>query len=83
MNKTKIIECWEVQRWDGGERHNHHCYVETEITAKEIAGVHDIVIRREFIIHETKTAYDEWHNGKLKEKALAKLTPEERKVLGL
>ena len=31
----QIIKCWDIQVWDGGERHNHRYYVATKEAADE------------------------------------------------
>jgi hypothetical protein len=80
---TKIIECYDVQLWDGGDRHYHECYVVDKDDAKAIAGQHGAVYKRTFIIHESKEEYEFLKSGELKKQALAKLTVEERNALGL
>lgn len=79
---TKVIECFEVQDWDGGERHNHSYYIESEPDPMMIKQSHAICIRRKFVIHETVDDLQLWKSGDLKKKALEKLTPEERAALG-
>lgn len=32
---TRIIECFDVQQWDGGDRTNHYCFMANEKDAKE------------------------------------------------
>ena len=31
----KIIKCWDIQVWDGGDRHNHKYYVATQEAAEQ------------------------------------------------
>jgi hypothetical protein len=80
---TRIIECFDVQHWDGGERHNHHAYIVDENDAKVVAGEHGLLIKRTFVIHDNLADYQHHKSDELKRTALAKLTPEERIVLGL
>lgn len=80
---TQIIELFEVQQWDGGERHNHDCYATTETVATEIAGQHGLVLKRKFVVHDTTTDYKAWKNGDIKRQAMAKLSPLEIAALGL
>jgi hypothetical protein len=30
----QIIKCWDIQVWDGGERHYHRYYVKTKEAAE-------------------------------------------------
>lgn len=80
---TRIIDCFEVQQWDGGERHNHECYIANEKAAKAIAGQHGLVFAKSFIIHDDESDYKHWKSGKIREQALAKLSREEQIALGL
>lgn len=79
---TKIIECFEVLRWDGGERQNHLCYMERKEDADALAGKHDAVIKKTFVVHDSVESFKRLESGELKKKALAKLTKEERLALG-
>ena len=81
----KIIKCWDIQVWDGGERHNHKYYVATKEAADEwIANnKYDTVFENEFVILDSWDELQEYKNGELRKRALAKLTAEEQVVLGL
>lgn len=80
---TRIIECYDVQRWDGGDRTNHYCFMTTEKDAKEVAGEHGHIVKRDFVVHESIADLQHWNSGELKRKALAKLTIAEKIALGL
>ena len=82
---TKIIEIYDVQRWDGGDRHNHECYVASEEEAQLYLGVDnkfDNFYKRTFVVHDTAQEAREYKDGAVKAQALAKLTEIERKSLG-
>ena len=81
----KIIKCWDIQVWDGGDRHNHKYYVSTKEAADAwmVENTYDSVYEKEFIILDSFAELEEYRNGELRKRALAKLTEEERIVLGL
>lgn len=80
---TRLIECYDVQLWDGGDRHNHHCYMMDEGSAHKIAGTHGQVYKKQIIVHDTEQDYRDFKNGEVKRKALAKLTDVEIAALGI
>ena len=81
----KIIKCWDIQVWDGGERTNHKYYVATKEAADAwmVENTYDSVYEKEFIILDSFAELEIYRNGELRKRALAKLTEEERIVLGL
>ena len=81
----KIIKCWDIQVWDGGDRHNHKYYVTTKEAADEWKAKNkfDEVYEKEFVILDSWDELEAYKNGELRKRALAKLTDAERKVLGL
>ena len=81
----KIIKCWDIQVWDGGSMHHHKYYVATKEAAAEwkAKNKYDEIVEREFVILDDLTELGEYKNGELRKRALAKLTEQERKVLGL
>ena len=81
----QIIKCWDIQVWDGGERHNHKCYVATKEAADQWMkkNTYDSVWEREFVILDSFAELEEYRNGEMRKRALAKLTEEDKKVLGL
>lgn len=81
----QIIKCWDIQVWDGGDRHNHKYYVATKEAADEWMkkNTYDTVYEKEMVILDSWDELQEYKNGELRKRALAKLTEEERVVLGL
>lgn len=81
----QIIKCWDIQVWDGGERHNHKYFVATKEAADQwmAKNTYDSVWEREFIILDNFAELEEYRNGEMRKRALAKLTEEDKKVLGL
>lgn len=80
---TTLINCFDVQRWDGGERTVHECYVTDKVSASNIAGMHGSVVEKTFIIHDNQDDYNDFKNGEVKKRALAKLSDIELAALGL
>lgn len=81
----KIIKCWDIQVWDGGDRHNHKYYVATKEAADAwmAKNKYDTIWEKEFIILDSWDELQDYQDGELRKRALAKLTAEERVVLGL
>ena len=81
----QIIKCWDIQTWDGGDRHNHKYYVATKEAADAwlSKNKYDSVNEREFVILDSLDELTEYENGELRKRALAKLSEAEKKVLGL
>jgi hypothetical protein len=81
----KIIKCWDIQVWDGGDRHNHKYYVATKEAADAwiAKNKYDMIYEKEMIILDDLPEVEAYRNGELRKRALAKLTEEERIVLGL
>ena len=81
----KIVKCWDIQTWDGGDRHNHKCYVATKEASQAwlANNKYDTVVKREFVIFDSLDELTEYENGELRKRALAKLSEDEKKVLGL
>lgn len=80
---TRIIECFDVHRWDGGDRNVHYCYMLNEKDAKEVASKHGSYFKCTFVVHETVEDLQHWNSGELKRQALEKLTTAEKIALGL
>lgn len=80
----KLITVFDIQVWDGGDRHNHKLYVESEDAAKEWVKInhYDTYYKKEMMVYSDLEDYKENSPENLKNKALAKLTAEERKALG-
>ncbi len=82
----KIIRVWDVQRWDGGERHNHDFYLMREAATEPQLEVHDkhgMFLERTLIIVESLDEIPMLQNEKIRQRALVKLNDQERKALGL
>ena len=83
----KVIPVIEVSSWDGGERHNFACYLDNSNghgahDARKLLNPHDYLRETEIVVFDTVAEYNEFKSGKVRERALAKLTAEERKALG-
>lgn len=81
----QIIKCWDIQVWDGGERHNHKYYVATKEAADKWLekNTYDSVWEKEFVILDSFAELEIYRNGQMRQRALAKLTEEDKIVLGL
>jgi hypothetical protein len=81
----KIIRCWDIQVWDGGDRHNHKYYVATKEAADEwmAKNTYDAVYEKEFVILDSYEELMDYKNGEARKRALAKLSEEDKIVLGL
>lgn len=81
----KIIKCWDIQVWDGGDRHNHKYYVATKEAADAWVAnnKYDMVYEHEIVILDDLAEVEAYKNGELRKRALAKLTEEDKIVLGL
>jgi hypothetical protein len=81
----KVIKCWDIQVWDGGDRHNHKYYVATKEAADEWKAKNkfDEIYEKEFVILDNWDELQAYKDGELRKRALAKLTDAEKVVLGL
>jgi hypothetical protein len=81
----QIIKCWDIQVWDGADRHNHKYYVKTKEAADEwmAKNKYDMIDEKEIVILDDLTEVEAFKNGELRKRALAKLTDAEKVVLGL
>ncbi len=81
----KIINCWDIQVWDGGDRHNHKYYVATKEAADAWMekNTYDAVYEKQFIILDSYEELMDYRNGEARKRALAKLTEEDKIALGL
>ena len=81
----QVVKCWDIQVWDGGDRCNHKLYVATKDQADEWKrkNTYDSVYEQTFEIYDTIEEYLEGKSEETRQRALAKLTPIERKSLGL
>lgn len=80
----QIVECWEVLSWDGGDRHNHAFFLLNKESADawQQAHKHDVIRHRVFEFFDTVREAQDNQTEKVRERALARLTAQERKALG-
>jgi len=83
----QIVKCWDIQVWDGCDRNDHKFYVSSSAEGdkwKEKAADNrfDTVREQTFEIYDTIEEYLEGKSEETRKRALAKLTPIERKSLG-
>ena len=85
----KVIPVYSVNVWDGGDRTNFAFYLDNtdgrgESAVREWITKHpyDCIREEELVIFSDISDYDEFNSGKVRERALAKLTKAERKALG-
>ena len=81
----KVIKYWELGYSDDGGGFKHHAYLATREAAKEWQKQHiwGSVREKEIVILDDLRDLEEYNNKKIRDGALAKLSPEERKALGL
>lgn len=81
----KIIKCWDIRVWGGGGLHYHKYYVATKEAADawKAKNKFDEIVERDLVILDDLKELEEYNNGELRRRALAKLTEQERKVLGV
>jgi hypothetical protein len=81
----QILKYWDIQRWDGGERHSHFAFVESKEVANRWRAKHkhDVAESRRFLILESMEELEEYAGGALRMKALQKLSDAEKFVLKL
>ena len=81
----QLLTLYSVQVWDGGDRHNHKFYMETEEAAKEYlkGNKYDLYSKVELVIYKNKQDVTDNSKESLKARAMAKLTKEELHALGI
>lgn len=82
----QTLEIWEIHEWDGGARHFPKGKVlATQELAKQYSEkyAHDIVYPKCLIILEDLSELEEVRHAEVRKRALAKLDPLERHVLGI
>lgn len=81
----KLVTFYVVSIWDGLDgRSNKEVYFSNEEAASDWlkANTYDHKFKREYVVYDSPTDYVENSPESVKKRALAKLTPEERKALG-
>jgi hypothetical protein len=81
----QVIKCWELRVSDGRNGHSQKYYVSSKEIAMEWEKnrIYDSIAEKEIVIFDSLTEVTEHENKTLREKALAKLSAEERNALGL
>lgn len=81
----QVIECWDIRVWDGVDRYYHKYYVKDENSAKEWKkrNTFDEIRKMELVIFDNYDEMMTYDSGELRRRALAKLTAEEIKALGI
>lgn len=83
----KIIECWAVYEWDGGDRHNFAYRLSkdkfTEEQMNEFVGPHGRVRAEIIVVFDSFEERKAYSQQELRRSAWAKLTPLERQALNL
>lgn len=79
------IECYSIEVWDGGDRHNHKFYVKTEEEAKrwKKENQYDSYHKKTFTIFDTIEEARENDLAAVRRRVIAKLSPIERRALGI
>lgn len=81
----KVIECFAIEVWDGGDRHNFAFHLATWALVDEYmkTNIHDNARPVTLVVFETLDELVANSNEKLRKSALAKLSAMEKKALGL
>jgi hypothetical protein len=81
----KTIECWSIEVWDGCDRCNHKFYVATEEEAKKWMenNSYDRIEKKTFVIYDTLGEAIDNDLATIKQRVIAKLTPLERRAMGV
>lgn len=82
----QVIDVWNVQAWDGGDRHNHHFYLKREAATEQQLkewDIHGLFLKQSLIVLDSMEEIPRFEQEKIRQRALAKLTTVEREALGL
>lgn len=82
----KVITLWEIHEWDGGDRqlYRGNCLASQEAAdAYKASNGHACVVKRVITVFDDLEDMKENSLAKRKERALAKLSDEDKAVLGL
>lgn len=81
----KVIECYSIEVWDGGDRHNHKFYLASKEEAEKYKenNTYDNIVRREFIIFDTLDEAIDNDLRVVRERVISRLSPIERKAMGV
>ena len=80
-----VLDLYEVMVWDGGEHHYPKFYFQYEKDAQEYvkAYPHDFYQKRQFKVYYSYEDFEDNTDDAIRKRALDKLTPEEKLVLGV
>lgn len=81
----KSIEYWDIEVWDGGDRHNRKFSVATESEAKKwlLKNKYDQVVKHSLTVFDTLEEAMENDLASVRKRLLAKLSPLEKQALGI
>lgn len=80
---TDVINCYELRTEDWGHGTSHECYIQDEVEAHMYkAKYHCSISPKIIVIHETCDDAVAAKTKAIKERALSKLSEEERRALG-
>lgn len=80
----KALTLYRLESWDGADRHNPTgIYCSNKSDADKWKATYDSYTEMTILIADSFNEIQELEQQKVKTRALAKLTPEERKILGL
>lgn len=82
----QTISVFQVDLWDGGDRHNFGFYIDSsKITEQELKkkDPHCLVIRKTITVFDSLEEKEANSVANLRKSAFAKLTPQERDAIGL
>lgn len=79
------IECYSIEVWDGGDRHNHKFYVKSEAEAKKWKekNPHDYYHKKTFIVFDTLEEAEANDLATVRKNVIARLSTIERRALGI
>lgn len=81
----QTLEYWDIEVWDGGDRHNRKFSVADEVEADKWIKTHkyDIKVKHTLTVFDTLEEAMENDLVSVRKRLLAKLTPLEKQALGI
>jgi hypothetical protein len=82
---VKVIECKQVDEWDGGDRQNFGFYISADVPNEDIekARPHCYIQKKTIVVFDSLQELADHGVYKLRRAAWAKLTPLERQAIGM
>ena len=79
------FEVYDIQQWDGGERHNHKFYLASKEEAEKYIAKnkYDRYDHKVMIVFDTVEEAEENDLKTVRARVIAKLTPLERRAMGI